>query len=94
MSEINVKETIFQQHANTLESANDGEYFPLKNGNMPYSRANSINQLRTALSDLVGVVENFQEVTKKDADRLEKMGKAYAKQDKSAAKKIGQLEVR
>ncbi|MBF2559257.1 DUF3130 family protein, partial [Listeria seeligeri] len=63
-------------------------------GNMPYSRANSINQLRSALSDLVGVVENFQEVTKKDADRLEKMGKAYAKQDKSAAKKIGQLEVR
>ncbi|MBC1597535.1 DUF3130 family protein, partial [Listeria seeligeri] len=49
MSEINVKETIFQQHANTLESANDGEYFPLKNGNMPYSRANSINQLRSAL---------------------------------------------
>ncbi|CAM2362706.1 DUF3130 domain-containing protein [Listeria seeligeri] len=94
MSEINVKETIFQQHANTLESANDGEYFPLKNWNMPYSRANSINQLRSALSDLVGVVENFQEVTKKDADRLEKMGKAYTKQDKSAAKKIGQLEVR
>ncbi|MBC1730996.1 DUF3130 domain-containing protein [Listeria seeligeri] len=94
MSEINVKETIFQQHANTLESANDGEYFPLKNGNMPYSRANSINQLRSALSDLVGVVENFQEVTKKDADRLEKMGNAYTKQDKSAAKRIGQLEVR
>ncbi|WP_031649887.1 DUF3130 family protein, partial [Listeria innocua] len=52
-----MKETIFQQHANTLESANDGEYFPLKNGNMPYSRANSINQLRSALSDLVGVVQ-------------------------------------
>ncbi|WP_256713684.1 DUF3130 family protein, partial [Listeria seeligeri] len=48
----------------------------------------------SALSDLVGVVQNFQEVTKKDANRLEKMGKAYAKQDKSAAKKIGQLEVR
>ncbi|EFR98086.1 conserved hypothetical protein, partial [Listeria ivanovii FSL F6-596] len=43
---------------------------------------------------LVDVVEDFQQVAKKDAARLEKMGKAYNKQDKNVAKKISQLEVR
>lgn len=93
MSEIKVKEATFQKHANTLESANNGNYLPLKNGNMAYSRANSINELRSALIDLVDVVDNFQEVTKKDASRLKKMGKSYAKQDKSTGQKISQLEV-
>ncbi|MBF2481956.1 DUF3130 domain-containing protein [Listeria seeligeri] len=94
MSEIKVKEATFQKHANKLESANNGNYLPLKNGNMAYSRANSIDQLRSALIDLVDVVENFQTVTKKDASRLKKMGKSYAKQDKSTGQKISQLGVR
>ncbi|EIT8008227.1 DUF3130 domain-containing protein, partial [Listeria monocytogenes] len=81
MREIKVNEATFQQHAIKLESKSTGSYLPLKNGNMAYSRANSINQLRSLLIDLVGVVEDFQQVTKQDANRLKKMGIAYAKQD-------------
>lgn len=66
---------------------------PLKNGNMAYSRANSIDQLRSALIELVDVVEDFQHVTKQDASRLKKMGIAYAKQDQVMGQKINQLEV-
>lgn len=94
MSEIKVQETTFQIHATNLLSASDGSYLPLKNGNMPYSRANSINELRSALIDLVDVVERFQTVTKKDSDRLTQMGTAYATQDKNIGQKISQLEVR
>ncbi|AIS59811.1 DUF3130 domain-containing protein [Listeria ivanovii] len=94
MSEIKVQETTFQKHANKLESGSNGNYLPLKNGNMAYSKANSINQLRSVLIDFVDVVENFQAVTKKDASRLKMMGKAYAKQDQNAGQKISQLEVR
>ncbi|WP_270997350.1 DUF3130 domain-containing protein [Listeria seeligeri] len=94
MSEIKVQETTFQSHASNLASASEGSYLPLKNGNMPYSRANSINELRSALIDLLDVVERFQTVTKKDSERLTQMGTAYATQDKSAGQKISQLEVR
>lgn len=94
MREIQVKEATFQQHAAQLESKSTGNYLPLKNGNMAYSRANSIDQLRSALIDLVGVVEAFQRVTKQDANRLKKMGIAYAKQDQAMGQKIHQLEVR
>ncbi|MBK2002888.1 DUF3130 domain-containing protein [Listeria ivanovii subsp. londoniensis] len=94
MSEIKVQETTFQKHVNKLESGSNGNYLPLKNGNMAYSKANSINQLRSVLIDFVDVVENFQAVTKKDASRLKMMGKAYAKQDQNAGQKISQLEVR
>ncbi|EAD3300850.1 DUF3130 family protein, partial [Listeria monocytogenes] len=55
---------------------------------------NSIDQLRSALIELVDVVEDFQHVTKKDASRLKKMGIAYAKQDQLMGQKINQLEVR
>ncbi|PZF88244.1 TIGR04197 family type VII secretion effector [Listeria ivanovii] len=64
MSEIKVKTATFQKHANQLESASNGNYLPLKNGNIAYSRANSINQLRSALIDLVDVMEGFQQVAK------------------------------
>ncbi|HHP9242121.1 TPA: DUF3130 domain-containing protein [Listeria monocytogenes] len=94
MSEIKVQETTFQKYVNKLESGSNGNYLPLKNGNMAYSKANSINQLRSVLIDFVDVVENFQAVTKKDASRLKMMGKAYAKQDQNAGQKISQLEVR
>ncbi len=94
MREIQVKEATFQQHAAQLDSKSTGNYLPLKNGNMAYSRANSIDQLRSALIDLVGVVEAFQQVTKQDANRLKKMGIAYAKQDQAMGQKIHQLEVR
>ncbi|MBF2392765.1 DUF3130 domain-containing protein [Listeria marthii] len=94
MREIKVNEATFQQHATKLESKSTGSYLPLKNGNMAYSRANSINQLRSLLIDLVGVVEDFQQVTKQDANRLKKMGIAYAKQDQVMGQKINQLEVR
>ncbi|EEO7551887.1 DUF3130 family protein [Listeria monocytogenes] len=94
MREIQVKEATFQQHAAKLDSKRTGNYLPLKNGNMAYSRANSIDQLRSALIELVDVVEDFQHVTKKDASRLKKMGIAYAKQDQAMGQKIHQLEVR
>ncbi|MBC1478861.1 DUF3130 family protein, partial [Listeria welshimeri] len=41
MREIQVKEATFQQHAAQLDSKSTGNYLPLKNGNMAYSRANS-----------------------------------------------------
>ncbi|HEM1367892.1 TPA: DUF3130 domain-containing protein, partial [Listeria monocytogenes] len=88
MREIKVSEVTFQQHATKLASESTGSYLPLKNGNMAYSRANSIDQLRSALIDLVGVVEDFQHVTKQDAGRLKKMGIAYAKQDQVMGQKI------
>lgn len=92
--EIKVNEATFQQHATKLASKSSGSYLPLKNGNMVYSRANSIDQLRSALIDLVGVVEDFQQVTKQDASRIKKMGIAYAKQDQLMGQKMNQLEVR
>lgn len=92
--EIKVNEVTFQQHATKLASKSSGKYLPLKNGNMAYSRASSIDQLRSALIDLLGVVEDFQHVTKQDASRLKKMGIAYAKQDQLMGQKINQLEVR
>lgn len=95
MREIKVDERTFQQHATKLASeSTGGSYLPLKNGNMAYSRANSIDQLRSALIELVDVVEDFQHVTKQDASRLKKMGIAYAKQDQLMGQKINQLEVR
>ncbi|EAD7580688.1 DUF3130 family protein [Listeria monocytogenes] len=94
MREIKVNEATFQQHATKLASKSSGSYLPLKNGNMAYSRANSINQLRSALIDLVGVVEDFQQVTKQDASRIKKMGIAYTKQDQLMGQKMNQLEVR
>ncbi|WP_086162894.1 DUF3130 domain-containing protein [Listeria monocytogenes] len=94
MREIKVSEVTFQQHATKLASKSSGRYLPLKNGNMAYSRANSIDQLRSALIDLVDVVEDFQHVTKQDAGRLKKMGIAYTKQDQLMGQKINQLEVR
>lgn len=92
--EIKVNEATFQQHATKLVSKSSGSYLPLKNGNMAYSRANSIDQLRSALIELVDVVEDFQHVSKQDASRLKKMGIAYAKQDQLMGQKINQLEVR
>ncbi|EAA0193929.1 DUF3130 family protein [Listeria monocytogenes] len=98
MREIKVNEATFQQHATKLVSKSSGSYLPLKNGNMAYSRANSIansiDQLRSALIELVDVVEDFQHVSKQDASRLKKMGIAYAKQDQLMGQKINQLEVR
>ncbi|EAF3592856.1 DUF3130 domain-containing protein [Listeria monocytogenes] len=94
MREIKVNEATFQKHASKLDSKSAGSYLLLKGGNMAYSRANSINQLRSALIDLVDVVEDFQAVTKQDAGRLKKMGMAYAKQDQAMGQKINQLEVR
>ncbi|MBC1385879.1 DUF3130 family protein [Listeria innocua] len=94
MREIKVNEAAFQQHASKLASKSSGRYLPLKNGNMAYSRANSIDQLRSALIELVDLVEDFQGVTKQDASRLKKMGIAYTKQDQLMGQKINQLEVR
>ncbi|EBF5161217.1 TPA: DUF3130 family protein [Listeria monocytogenes] len=94
MSEIKITEGTFQKHATQLIIANNGNYLPLQNGNMAYSRANSIDQLRSALIELVDVVEDFQHVIKQDASRIKKMGIAYAKQDQVMGQKIDQLEVR
>ncbi|MBC1322264.1 DUF3130 family protein, partial [Listeria welshimeri] len=50
MSEIKVKEETVKKYSSDMkESAKTMDYLPMKDGNMAFSRANSINQLRTAL---------------------------------------------
>ncbi len=61
---------------------------------MAYSRANSTNELRTSIFELLEAVEVFQQVAQQDADRLKKMGASFAKQDTSLGKQVNQLEVR
>ncbi|WP_073999641.1 DUF3130 domain-containing protein [Listeria monocytogenes] len=94
MREIKVDERNFQPQATKLARESTGSYLTMKKGNKAYSKANSIDQLRSALIELVDDVEDFQHVTKKDASRLKKMGIAYAKQDQLMGQKIKQLEVR
>ncbi|MFC0491817.1 type VII secretion effector [Listeria grayi] len=94
MREIQVSEQKFQQHAARLGETSHAVRYRLKGNNLAYSRANSTNHLRTAIFDFISVVDDLQQLGQKDAQRLKKIGIAYAKHDQMTGQKIGQLEVR
>ncbi|HAB9894238.1 TPA_asm: DUF3130 family protein [Listeria monocytogenes] len=94
MREIQVSEQKFQQHAEKLGAASHAVRYRLKGNNLSYSRANSTNHLRTAIFDFISALDDLQQLGQKDAQRLKKIGIAYAKHDQMTGQKIGQLEVR
>lgn len=90
MSEIKVKEETVKKYSFDMkESAKAMDYLPMKDGNMAFSRANSINQLRTALFDLVEAVEAFQVVVETDATRLKNLGESFASKDRALRRMMG-----
>ncbi len=90
MSEIKVKEETVKKYSSDMkESAKAMDYLPMKDGNMAFSRANSINQLRTALFDLVEAVEAFQVVVETDATRLKNLGESFASKDRALRRMMG-----
>ncbi|WP_439444155.1 DUF3130 family protein [Listeria aquatica] len=95
MAEIRIKESTFIEHAaDLLEAGKGSTYAPLSAGNMSYSRANSINDLRTAIMESIEAMNQVSQLAEKDAARLKKMGHAFAEQDRAAGQKIHELEVR
>lgn len=90
MSEIKVKEETVKKYSFDMkESAKAMDYLPMKDGNMAFSRANSIDQLRTALFDLVEAVEAFQVVVETDATRLKNLGESFASKDRALRRMMG-----
>lgn len=90
MSEIKVKEETVKKYSSDMkESAKAMDYLPMKDGNMAFSRANSINQLRTALFDLVEAVEAFQVVVETDATRLKNLGDSFVSKDRALRRMMG-----
>lgn len=90
MSEIKVKEETVKKYSSDMkETAEAMDYLPMKDGNMAFSRANSINQLRTALFDLVEAVEAFQVVVETDATRLKNLGESFASKDRALRRMMG-----
>lgn len=90
MSEIKVKEETVKKYSSDMkESAKAMDYLPMKDGNMAFSRASSINQLRTALFDLVEAVEAFQVVVETDATRLKNLGESFASKDRALRRMMG-----
>ncbi|EAC4330570.1 TPA: DUF3130 family protein [Listeria monocytogenes] len=90
MNEIKVKEASLTKYAIKLESkGKSAEYLPMKGGNMAYSQANSINHFRTALFDLVDVVDNFQNVVGTDAKRLKELGASFTRKDQDLERSMG-----
>ncbi|WP_167630658.1 DUF3130 family protein, partial [Listeria valentina] len=68
MAEIRIKESTFMEHAVDLSEAGQGDaYEPLSSGNMSYSRANSINDLRTAVMESIEVMNQVTQLSEKDA---------------------------
>lgn len=94
MSEIKVREASLQKYATKLgEKGNEVDYLPMKDGNMAYSRANSINQFRTAMFDLVEAVDVFRGVVETDATRLKQLGLSFTNKDRELERTMG-LEVK
>ncbi|EUJ33776.1 hypothetical protein MFLO_01040 [Listeria floridensis FSL S10-1187] len=92
---LRVKESTFVQFAGELMEAGEGAtYRPFATGNMSYSRAHSINDLRTAMLESISIMDQVTQLTQKDAERLQKMGRAFTEQDRIAGQKIGELEMR
>ncbi|WP_167630585.1 DUF3130 family protein, partial [Listeria valentina] len=52
------------------------------------------NDLRTAVMESIEVMNQVTQLSEKDAERLKKMGHAFAEQDRAAGQKINELEVR
>lgn len=95
MTEIRVKESTFLNYATDLVNAGSGpSYTPLSSENMSYSRANSINDLRTAVIESIDIMDGAAVLGQKDAERLKKMGRAFTKQDLKAGQQMGKLGVR
>ncbi|CAM4026575.1 DUF3130 domain-containing protein [Listeria booriae] len=94
MREIKVDEENLQKYATLFGKIDNKAYTPLRNGNMSYTRANSINEFRNNLVDLVLAVEKIQQAVSQDALRVKQMGTAFAKQDRALGQEIGQMEVR
>ncbi|MBC1400880.1 DUF3130 family protein [Listeria booriae] len=94
MREIKVDEENLQKYATLFGKIENKAYTPLRNGNMSYTRANSINEFRNNLVDLVLAVEKIQQAVSQDALRVKQMGTAFAKQDRALGQEIGQMEVR
>ncbi|EFS01616.1 DUF3130 domain-containing protein [Listeria seeligeri] len=94
MSEIKVREASLQKYATKLGNKGKAvEYLPMKEGNMAYSRANSINHFRTAMFDLVEAVDAFQGVVETDAVRLKELGLSFTNKDRELERTMG-LEVK
>ncbi|MBM5609757.1 DUF3130 domain-containing protein [Listeria seeligeri] len=94
MSEIKVNEKTVKKYATKLgEKATAVEYLPMKDGNMAYSRANSINHFRTAMFDLVEAVDAFQGLVETDAVRLKELGLSFTNKDRELERSLG-LEVK
>lgn len=94
MREIKADEENLQKYATLFGKIENKAYTPLRNGNMSYTRANSINEFRNNLVDLVLAVEKIQQAVSQDALRVKQMGTAFAKQDRALGQEIGQMEVR
>ncbi|WP_270997318.1 DUF3130 domain-containing protein [Listeria seeligeri] len=94
MSEIKVREASLQKYATKLGNKGKAvEYLPMKDGNMAYSQANSINHFRTAMFDLVEAVDAFQGVVETDAVRLKELGLSFTNKDRELERSLG-LEVK
>ncbi|AQY52092.1 hypothetical protein PWEIH_16713 [Listeria weihenstephanensis FSL R9-0317] len=92
MVEIKVSREEMMNHASDLSESMAGmSYFPMKNGNMPYTQSEAISNYREALFELVESVDLFGKVVREDAIRIKQIGEAYAAKDKEVAQ---QLEVR
>ncbi|EFS02557.1 conserved hypothetical protein [Listeria seeligeri FSL S4-171] len=90
MTKINVNEETLKDYATKLKDKGEAvEYLPMQGGNMSYSRANSINHFRTAMFDLVEVVDEFQSIVSTDAKRLKQLGASFTKKDNELKQKMG-----
>ncbi|WP_099225265.1 DUF3130 family protein [Listeria costaricensis] len=94
MGKVKVSQSKMNSYATTFGDCAEGlDYYPLKDGNMPYSQSNSINALRENILQLVISVENFGNAAQQDAIRIKQMGEAFAEKDKDLSGHI-QLEVK
>lgn len=93
MAKIKIRQSKMNSYATNFgDCAEELDYYPLKEGNMPYSQSNSINGLRENILQLVLSVENFGSAAQQDAIRIKQMGEAFAEKDKDLSGHI-QLEV-
>ncbi|EIA3997130.1 DUF3130 domain-containing protein [Listeria monocytogenes] len=90
MDEIKVNEAILQNYASKIgykvEVMGD---LPMQDGNITYSRANSINHFRTVLFDLLEAVDNFRGVVGTDAKRLKELGASFTRKDQELGRGMG-----
>ncbi|MBC1516668.1 DUF3130 family protein [Listeria immobilis] len=86
---IKINAQTMTKHADNIESSVESmTYLPMKEGNMPYTQSNSINNFRQALRDFLEAIEDFQETLQSDSDRIDKIGKSTATMDEQAGQAI------